>query len=63
MTSAYLRLHIPVWATYRDVIRAARGRLNPACRYARAFRDARHEYLRAMLKQHRRARAIYAQAA
>lgn len=56
--STYLRLRLPVWASEREVIRAARRKLKPTCRRSRHYREARHAYLRDILNCHREAGAL-----
>lgn len=55
----YERLHVPVWATTREVLRAAQKKLRRKVRYARSARAMRHEFYRAMLAHHKRAWTLY----
>ena len=54
----YNRLHVHVGATSRRVIRAAFRMLSSKGR-TRAMRDARHTWLRAILKEHAEAGALF----
>lgn len=57
----YCRLNLPVWATNREVVRAARRKLKRSVRRAHKHREARHAILRELLEHHAHARAEYAQ--
>lgn len=59
MYGTYCRLHVPVWATTREVIRAAQTKLMPRARYSRQDRTARHAFYRTMLDYHAKARRLY----
>lgn len=48
----YCRLAVHVGASNRTVIRAAHRLLNPVSRRAATARKARHEWLRAILREH-----------
>lgn len=54
----YCRLRVPVWASDREVIRAAHRKLKRSARRSFAARAARHEFLRAMLAHHHNERAF-----
>lgn len=54
MFGTYQRLGVHVWATSREVIKAASRKLRPECRYARAHRVSRHAFYRTMLAYHDR---------
>jgi len=58
MYGTYCRLGVHVYATAREVIIAARRKLKRSARTGRKHRDARHAFYRAMLKEHRDARAL-----
>lgn len=64
MFGTYLRAmkahRLGVWATPREVIRASHGRLRPDVRRSAEHRKARHEFLRTMLRHHRRAQRVAA---
>lgn len=62
MFATYLRLHLPVWASDMDVIRAARRKIAKHHQRGRATRDARHQFYRVMLGHHARAGQTYQQA-
>jgi len=53
----YTRLGVRVSASAREVIRAGRRKLAPTGK-TRAQREARHEFLRAMLAHHESARDL-----
>lgn len=61
MYGTYCRLHLPVWATDREVIRAAHRKLKRSVRRAHKHREVRHSILRELLEHHTRARVEYAQ--
>jgi hypothetical protein len=54
----YERLHVTVWASDREVIKAAARKLKPEVRFARRQRKARHALYREMLACHRAARRL-----
>lgn len=60
MFGTYNRLGLPVWATERQVIRAARFKLTRRARWGRECRSERHKFLRQMLAHHVDARKLYA---
>lgn len=53
----YVRLHVPIDASDRAVIRAALGKLVARHRFARWNRGDRHAWLRGAIMQHRMAKA------
>ena len=55
----YLRLRVPVWATDREVIKAAHRMIRKGARYSREHRQARHRWLRGMILMHRDALRVY----
>ncbi len=59
MFGTYERLNVPVWATSREVIKAASLKLKPAVRFSPQHRDARHRFYLTMLEYHDKARDIY----
>jgi hypothetical protein len=59
MYGTYLRLNVPVWATNREVIKAARGKIQKKCRRAAKYREGRKLYYRSMLDYHAKARALF----
>lgn len=52
MLSTYHRLHLTIHATKREVIRAARKKINPSIKRDRRARAARHNFYREMLAYH-----------
>lgn len=59
MYGTYCRLNLPVWASDREVIRAASKKLKRRFRHDRKRRDVRHEFYRNMLQYHADARELY----
>jgi hypothetical protein len=59
MFGTYNRLRVHVLASDLAVIKAASRKLARKARYARAQRNNRHAFYRAMLKEHAAARALY----
>jgi hypothetical protein len=57
----YQRLNVPVTATDCEVIRALYRKIRPECRRDRAFRKARHDRYRGVLKCHHNAFEVYRQ--
>jgi hypothetical protein len=57
MLGTYHRLNLPVWASNREVIKAASRKLknwrNPK------EREARHKFYRTMIDYHQKARKLY----
>lgn len=49
----YSRLGLPIWASNRELIAAARAMLKPHCQRQAEFRAARHEFLRGALALHK----------
>lgn len=58
MYGTYQRLNLPVWASNREVIRAARRKVAKRFRYGRMMRAARHSFYREMLSYHANAQAL-----
>lgn len=56
--AAYNRLRVPVTASDREVVRAARNKLMPEARRDHSLRANRHMYYRAMLDHHWDARDL-----
>ena len=54
-TATYQRLGVTVFATNREVIKAAARKLKREARFARKHRAARHAFYREMLTCHRAA--------
>jgi hypothetical protein len=52
MFGTYLRLHVPVHADWRAVIRAAASMLAPHARRDPAKREARRDFYRKMIEHH-----------
>jgi hypothetical protein len=52
-TSTYERLGVTVFASSREVIRAASRKLKPEARFGRKHREARHAFYREMIACHR----------
>ena len=57
MFAAYLRLHLPVDASWRAVVRAAASRLAPHSRRD-SKRQARRDFYRTMLEHHTKAQTL-----
>ena len=57
--ATYQRLNLHVFASNVEVIRAARLRLTPQVRTARAYRAARHAFYSEMLRNHFDSRTLY----
>ena len=55
----YCRLNVPVWASDREVIKAAHLMLRKAARKSRHSRDIRHNWLRSVIHQHHDALMVY----
>ncbi len=53
MFGTYCRLHVHVWASSREVVKAASRKLKRRYRFARDAREARHKFYRQMLAYHR----------
>jgi hypothetical protein len=53
MSGTYQRLYLPLSATPRDVIKAARRRIAGSAKRDRAWREQRHLFYRRMLECHR----------
>jgi hypothetical protein len=54
-TGTYERLGVTVFASNREVIKAASHKLRPEARFGRKRRNARHAFYREMLACHRSA--------
>lgn len=54
----YRRLGVHIYASNREVIRAAQKKLHPIFHYDRDVREQRHRFYREILSQHHQARAI-----
>ena len=52
MYGTYCRLGVTIYATGREVIRAASHKIKEASRYSRHQRNARHKFYREMLRYH-----------
>lgn len=52
MFATYCRLNVNVWASNREVIKAASLKLKKDVRYSRAHRATRHAFYRDMLSHH-----------
>ena len=52
MYGTYCRLNVHVYASNREVIKAASRKLKPEVRRSREQRDARHRFYRSMLEYH-----------
>jgi hypothetical protein len=61
MYGTYCRLNIHVYASGREVIRAASHKLKKTVRFAREHREVRHAFYKQMLNYHRRDRALVQQ--
>jgi hypothetical protein len=61
MFGTYCRLHVHVWASDREVIRAAQRKLKRSVRYARKHREARHAFYRTMLDYHHQGQKLVAE--
>jgi uncharacterized protein (DUF305 family) len=55
MFGTYQRLQVSAFASPREVIRAAQGKLKPESKYSREQREARHAFYRMMLDYHAKA--------
>ena len=60
MYGTYCRLRVGVGASALTVLRAARRKIAKHHRRGRATRAARHEFYRAILREHADARALFA---
>jgi hypothetical protein len=58
MFATYQRLHLHVFASWRDVVRAASTRLAADARHDPARRPARKQFYREMLRHHRESQRI-----
>lgn len=58
MFSTYQRLGISVWSSDRDVLRAARKRIDKGVLRDPRFRHQRRHFYREMLAHHRRAQQL-----
>jgi len=58
MFATYLRLHLPVHANWRAVVRAAASRLAPHARRDASKRQARRDFYRTMLEHHIKAQSL-----
>jgi hypothetical protein len=58
MLGTYRRLNLHVLAPWRNVVRAAHNKLDPASRRDPDRREARKSFYRQMLKHHRDAQQI-----
>ena len=58
MFATYLRLHLPVDANWRAVVRAAASRLAPHARRDASKRQARRDFYRTMLEHHTKAQSL-----
>jgi hypothetical protein len=56
--ATYLRLHLPVDANWRAVVRAAASRLAPHARRDASKRQARRDFYRTMLDYHTKAQSL-----
>ena len=61
MYGTYLRLGVTVWASNREVIRAARRKLTPSARHDPAKREARKRFYSEMLEHHANAQRLVAE--
>jgi hypothetical protein len=61
MFGTYERLNVSIYASPREVLRAARRKLNPMFLRDRDVRERRHEFYRQMLKYHTQARELAAE--
>jgi hypothetical protein len=52
MYGTYCRLGVHIYATPREVIKAASRRLKPHARYSQTYRKSRHKFYRDMLRYH-----------
>jgi hypothetical protein len=57
-TGTYERLGVTVFASSREVIRAASRKLKPKARFGRKHRETRHTFYRDILACHRAAREL-----
>jgi hypothetical protein len=58
MFATYQRLGVHIYASDREVIRAASRKLKRSVRFARKHRKARHAFYRQMLRYHLKARKL-----
>jgi hypothetical protein len=58
MFTTYLRLHLPVDANWRAVVRAAATRLAPHARSDASKRQERRDFYRTMLEHHARSQSL-----
>lgn len=58
MIGTYGRLGVHVYASPREVIKAASRKLKKRVRYSRLHRGIRHTFYRAMLEEHAAARLL-----
>jgi hypothetical protein len=56
--ATYLRLHLPVDANWRAVVRAAATRLAPHARRDASKRQARRDFTRRMIEHHTTAQSL-----
>lgn len=59
MYGTYLRLNVPVWATNRQVIKAARAKIQKKCRTGAKHREGRKLFYRSMLDYHAKAGRLF----
>jgi len=58
MFAAYLRLHLPVDASWRAIVRAAASRLAPHSYRDASKRQARRDFYRTMIAHHTKAQSL-----
>lgn len=58
MYGTYQRLNVSVYASNREVIRAASRKLKPSARHSREYREGRHLFYRNMIEYHAKALAL-----
>ena len=58
MFAFYERLNMHVYASNREVIKAASRKLKRSARYSREYREARHVFYTGILKHHAAARSL-----
>lgn len=58
MFSTYQRLRVSIFASNRNVIRAARKKLKPSCWHDARYKDGRKLFYRNMLEYHHKAREL-----
>jgi hypothetical protein len=58
MFGTYQRLRVPVWATNREVIKAANRKIKRECRRGLKYRGPRHAMYLALLEHHANARNL-----